>query len=42
MRVDVLGQQGYLQEYAIDHGLNLFQPSTNSLITGDGAPITGQ
>lgn len=33
-RVDVLGQQGYLQQYAIDHGLNPFQPSTNSLITG--------
>ena len=30
----MLGQQGYLQEYAIDHGLNPFQPSTNSLITG--------
>ena len=42
VRVDVLGQQGYLQEYAIDHGLNPFQPSTNSLITGDSGPITGQ
>jgi regulator of protease activity HflC (stomatin/prohibitin superfamily) len=36
-RVDVLGQQGYLHQYAIDHGLNPFQPSTNSLITGGGA-----
>lgn len=35
-RVDVLGQVGYLQQYAIDHGLNPFQPSTNSLITGGG------
>jgi hypothetical protein len=35
-RVNVLGQQGYLQQYAIDHGLNPFQPSTNSLITGGG------
>ena len=34
-RVDVLGQQGFLQQYAIDHGLNPFQPSTNSLITGE-------
>ncbi len=42
-RVDVLGQQGYLQQYAIDHGLNPFQPSTNSLITG-GTPgsVPGQ
>jgi hypothetical protein len=36
-RVDVLGQQGYLHQYAIDHGPNPFQPSTNSLING-GAP----
>lgn len=36
-RVDVLGQQGYLQQYAIDQGLNPFQPSTGSLITnGNG------
>jgi regulator of protease activity HflC (stomatin/prohibitin superfamily) len=32
-RVDVLGREGYLQQYAIDHGLNPFQPSANSLIT---------
>ncbi len=31
-RVDVLGQLGFLQQYAIDNGLNPFQPSTNSLI----------
>lgn len=37
-RVEVLGQQGYLQQYAIDHGLNPFQPSTNSLINGGGGP----
>ena len=41
-RVDVLGQQGYLQQYAIDHGLNPFQPSTNSLITGGGRGGGGQ
>ena len=42
-RVDVLGQLGYLQQYAIDHGLNPFQPSANSLITG-GTPgsVPGQ
>ena len=32
-RVDVLGRQGFLEQYAIDHGLNPFQPSANSLIT---------
>ncbi len=32
-RVAVLGREGYLQQYAIDQGLNPFQPSTNSLIT---------
>jgi len=32
-RVDVLGREGYLQQYAIDHNLNPFQPSANSLIT---------
>ena len=42
VRVKVLGQQGYLQEYAINSGLNPFQPSANSLITGDGGPVTGQ
>jgi hypothetical protein len=36
-RVDVLGREGYLQQYAIDHGLNPFQPSANSLITGQAA-----
>ena len=41
-RVDVLGQQGYLQQYAIDHGLNPFQPSTNSLITGEPGAVPGQ
>jgi hypothetical protein len=40
-RVEVLGQQGFLQQYAIDHGLNPFQPSTNSLINGGGG-ISGQ
>ncbi len=35
-RVEVLGRDGYLQQYAIDQGLNPFQPSTGSLITGDG------
>ena len=33
-RIDVLGIQGYLQQYAIDNGQNPFQPSTNSLING--------
>lgn len=33
-RVEVLGQLGFLQQYAIDNGLNPFQPSTNSLING--------
>jgi regulator of protease activity HflC (stomatin/prohibitin superfamily) len=37
-RVDVLGQLGFLQQYAIDNGLNPFQPSTNSLINGNGGP----
>lgn len=36
-RIDVLGIQGYLQQYAIDNGQNPFQPSTNSLING-GTP----
>jgi hypothetical protein len=35
-RIDVLGIQGYLQQYAIDNGQNPFQPSTNSLINGGG------
>lgn len=38
-RVDVLGREGFLHQYAIDHGLNPFQPSANSLITGQA---TGQ
>jgi hypothetical protein len=33
-RIKVLGQEGYLKQYAIDHGLNPYQPSTNGLITG--------
>lgn len=33
-RIDVLGINGYLQQYAIDHDQNPFQPSTNSLING--------
>jgi regulator of protease activity HflC (stomatin/prohibitin superfamily) len=37
-RVEVLGQLGFLQQYAIDNGLNPFQPSTNSLINGNGQP----
>ncbi|MFZ2502099.1 MAG: SPFH domain-containing protein [Nocardioides sp.] len=32
-RVKVLGREGYLQQYAIDNGLNPFQPSTQGLIT---------
>lgn len=31
-RVRVLGRDGYLQQYAIDHGINPFQPSGGSLI----------
>jgi hypothetical protein len=31
-RVKVLGRQGYLQQYAIDHGINPYQPSGGSLI----------
>lgn len=33
-RVKVLGREGYLRQYAIDKGLNPFQPQTNGLITG--------
>lgn len=33
-RIKVLGREGYLKQYAIDHGLNPYQPSTNGLITG--------
>lgn len=32
-RIKVLGRDGYLKQYAIDHGQNPFQPSTGSLIT---------
>lgn len=32
-RIKVLGRDGYLKQYAIDHGLNPYQPSTNGLIT---------
>jgi hypothetical protein len=35
-RIKVLGREGYLRQYAIDHGLNPYQPSTGSLITGNG------
>jgi len=34
-RIKVLGREGYLKQYAIDHGQNPYQPSTNSLITGN-------
>ena len=34
-RIKVLGRAGYLKQYAIDHGQNPYQPSTNSLITGN-------
>ena len=32
-RIKVLGRDGYLRQYAVDHGLNPYQPSTGSLIT---------
>ena len=35
-RIKVLGRDGYLKQYALDHGLNPYQPSTGSLITGNG------
>ena len=31
-RVKVLGRDGYLEQYAIDHGINPYQPSGGSLI----------
>ena len=31
-RIKVLGQEGYLKQYAIDHGLNPYQPTTGGLI----------
>ncbi len=33
-RIKVLGRDGYLRQYAIDKGLNPYQPSTQGLITG--------
>ena len=36
-RIKVLGQEGYLKQYAIDHGLNPYQPTTGGLIT-DSTP----
>ena len=32
-RIAVLGRDGYLKQYAIDHGLNPYQPTTGGLIT---------
>jgi hypothetical protein len=32
-RIKVLGRDGYLRQYAIDHGLNPYQPSPSGLIT---------
>ena len=32
-RIRVLGRDGYLRQYAIDKGLNPYQPSTSGLIT---------
>lgn len=32
-RIKVLGIEGYLRQYAIEHGLNPFQPQTSGLIT---------
>ena len=32
-RIKVLGREGYLRQYAIDKGLNPYQPSTGGLIT---------
>jgi hypothetical protein len=31
-RIKVLGRDGYLRQYAIDHGLNPYQPSPNGLM----------
>lgn len=33
-RIKVLGRDGYLRQYAIDKGLNPYQPSTSGIITG--------
>jgi hypothetical protein len=35
-RIRVLGREGYLKQYAIDHGLNPYQPTTGGLITDSG------
>lgn len=35
-RIKVLGRDGYLKQYAIDKGLNPYQPTTSGLITGNG------
>lgn len=35
-RIAVLGRDGYLKQYAIDHGLNPYQPTTGGLITNSG------
>ena len=35
-RINVLGREGYLKQYAIDHGLNPYQPTTGGLITNSG------
>lgn len=32
-RIKVLGREGYLRQYAIDKGLNPFQPTTSGIIT---------
>lgn len=32
----MLGQEGYLKQYAIDHGRNPYQPTTSGLITNSG------
>ncbi len=40
-RIKVLGRDGYLKQYSIDHGLNPYQPSTGSLITGNGGGGNG-
>jgi hypothetical protein len=32
-RIKVLGRDGYLKQYTVDHGMNPYQPSAGSLIT---------
>lgn len=34
-RIKVLGDEGYLEQHAIDRGLNPYQPTTGGLITGE-------